>query len=190
MRLRDYLVSMSILAICIIISVCYFILDWSVDKQDSNELKTKRFVEFRIDSSFSEEEVFVIQSALRKWEIATNGHLRLNNFIDDVSISEIFDWQEDDYPTIYNAQSGWSWKNWVSKHMNSSPDTIGITTHRTGDIFILDSEFFETVVLHETGHVFLGSWHSDVESELMYPTVGEEKDISLREALFVQIFTR
>jgi predicted Zn-dependent protease len=67
---------------------------------------------------------------------------------------------------------------------------LGIAIIPSGDIFIVGDELFKTVVLHEVGHVLLGSWHSSCEKELMYPEVGEEKSISEREALFVQLFTR
>lgn len=189
MKPKEIFMAVSILLICFLISVSFCAVKLS-SEQKSNMLATRRVIDFRIDSSFSTQQIFQIQNALKKWENATHGHVILSSFVDDVSIFEIIDWKKDNYPTIYNAQSVWSWKNTVAKFGEADPDMIGVTFTFSGDIFIVGNELFKTVVLHEIGHVLLGDWHSDHKEELMYPTISESKNISEREALFVQIFTR
>ena len=189
MRPKEIFVAVSILLMCFLISVVFCAIKLS-SEQKANVLTTRRVIDFRIDSSFSTQQIFQIQSALKEWEIATDGHVALSSFVDDVSILEIIDWKKDNYPTIYNAQSVWGWKNTVAKYGEVDPDMIGVAFTASGDIFIVGDKLFKTIVLHEVGHVLLRSWHSDREEDLMHPTVSEEKSVSEREALFVQIFTR
>jgi len=188
MRFREAVVALSILFSCMLVMLMVVGIRAS-SKQQASWLLTRRVVEFRIDSSFSTQEIFLIQRALKEWEISTNGYVKLNSFVDDVPFSEVIDWKKDGISTIYNAQSVWSWERAVAKY-REDPDVLGVAIIASGDIFIVEKRLFKTVILHEIGHVLLGHWHSDQEEELMYPEVGEEKSISEREALFVQIFTR
>lgn len=189
MWLRKYYVGV-ICLITFLFAVASFIVLKVSDGQSPNHLLSKRIVEFKIDSSFSKQEIYQIQSALIEWEVATNGYLKLTSFVDDISITELFTWRSDIYPTIYNGKSIFSWKNIFIRFSENNPKILGITFISSGDIFIVRDDYFRTVVLHELGHVFLGSWHSNVEQDLMYYNISNEKDISFLDALFVQIFTR
>jgi len=66
---------------------------------------------------------------------------------------------------------------------------LGVTQRYTGDIFLIEDgdKLFETVALHEVGHVLLGGQHSSTKKDLMYPTVEGPKQISADESMIMQV---
>lgn len=144
--------------------------------QEPVDLKTRKSIVFRVDSSFNQEEQKAIGNALVKWEKATNGMVSLKWYVDDISISELFSWQEDGLPTIYNASSRFGWLRHVSQYITVSNDILGAALSLTGDIFMIDDmpKRFEVVVVHEVGHVLLGSFHSTNRNSVMYPSIGDD----------------
>ena len=157
--------------------------------QDQYNIVERKHITFRIDSSFSIDKQEAIKSAFLRWERATNGYVKFSSFVDDISIMEVFSWQEDMIPTIYDASSHISWKRNVSQNITISNNVLGVAMHITGDIFIVDDmpERFEAVVTHEIGHILIDSYHSDDINSIMYPTVGSnfmdlkitQKEVSL-----------
>lgn len=142
--------------------------------QNHNDIGRRRFITFRVDSSFSYKEKEAISRALIKWQQASGGYVKLYWYEDDVYLSEIFSWLEDKTPTIYKASSRLSWKRHVSQYVTTSNDVLGAAMYSTGDIFIVDDMpgRFEVVTVHEIGHVLLGSFHSNNTNSVMYPTIG------------------
>lgn len=135
---------------------------------------------FRIDSSFAPDRLEKIKDAIGKWEAASGGCLKIPYRIADVPMSDIFNWAEDGIPTIYNASGLLSWKRYLASQMCGTT-CLGVTHRYAGDIFILENSdrLFETVVLHEIGHLVLGGGHSNDKNDLMYPTIdGTPRGIS------------
>jgi hypothetical protein len=146
----------------------------------------KKDVAFRIDASFSPDRTRKILAAIGKWESAAAGCLRIRHLVARIPISDAAHWSEDSVPTIYNASVPLGWKRQLAAQLcpnRNSLSCLGVANCSTGDIFMVDDSdmLFETVMLHEIGHVLLGGLHSIHKQDLMYPTVGEPKEIGVRE---------
>jgi len=150
-------------------------------------LVPKKNVAFRIDASFSPNRIRRILSAIEKWESASNGCLKIRYLVSRIPISDAAHWSEDSIPTIYNASTPLGWKRQLAIQLCPNPNPLlclGVAKCGTGDIFMMDNSdmLFETVVLHEIGHVLLGGLHSTSEQDLMYPTVAGPKGIGIHES--------
>lgn len=165
--------------------------------QDPQDITIRKHITFRVDNTFSLEEQKAIGAALHKWEKATAGFVTLNWYTDKTSIREIFTWQEDRIPTIYNASSNLSWKRYVSQYITTttSNDLLGVAFYLTGDIFIVDDmpKRFEVVVTHEIGHILIELRHSNNINSVMYPYIGlnfANKKITKEEVFWVRQLRR
>lgn len=147
----------------------------------------KNDVAFRIDASFSPSRIRTIVAAMEKWESVSNGCLRIRHLVSRIPISDAAHWSEDSIPTIYDASVLLGWKQQLASQLCPNPNLgcLGVTNCGTGDIFMVDDSdtLFETVVLHEIGHVLLGGAHSLSERDLMYPTVSGPKGIGEYETM-------
>ena len=156
----------------------YIVLKSSYKWQDWAELKDRRVINFRVDSSFTEKERLEIENALRRWEKATEGDVILRYYIDNITILEPFRFKSDGIPTIYRGISRLSWKRHIIRFNLDivDADTIGLSMTFSGDLFILKGgEDFEDLVAHEIGHVLINTpWHSENPDSVMYPTLHEK----------------
>jgi len=185
-RLGSFVVTV-VVALLAFFCITYIVLEVFNQRQMFVKVP-KGSVQFRIDSDFSLTEIEKVRVAIRKWEVASNGCLKVPFYISSIPLSDIARWSGDSLPTIYDASSFFNWKRYLASQLCLTP-CLGVTQIYTGDIFILESgnELFETVVLHEIGHVLLGGLHSDSKEDLMYPTVTGPKGISPREMMSLQL---
>jgi len=179
-KLRKPIV-IAVVALLVLFCAIYAAIEVFIHQQ--TPVRIARGSSFRIDASFSPTRLAAIRSAIGKWEAASDGCLKIPFRVSEVSISDIIHWIEDGTPTIYNASSILSWKRYLASQLCASA-CLGVTQCITEDIFLIEDgdKLFETVALHEIGHVLLGGWHSTNSNHLMYPTVSNPKGISPYEA--------
>jgi len=160
---------------CVLITAVRVITDYQV-------FSPERSLIFRVDSSFSKEEIVKIQSAFNKWNKASAGCLNLKFYIAKIPLKDIFIWSADKISTIYNAKNIFNWKYHAGKQLCGDL-CLGVSVMPSGDIFIFEGGIlFETIVLHELGHMILGGEHSKNKNDLMFPYLGNKpKEISLKE---------
>jgi len=173
-KLKHILIALSTI---IVLGGAYIIfLESSFVRQTPQLLLVRKAVRFRVDSSFSPNEIKAIKESLIDWEKASNGLVKLESYVEKIPTSEIFTWRSDGIQTIYNATTLSHWPTHVMLIMGNYNNHLGLTMIYTGDIFILTGteNIFKAVVTHEVGHVIIGDYHSNNPKDLMYQTLGSD----------------
>jgi len=179
-----------IFVVSVLISVCLFesVIEFSLNIQHPTFLQDRKEIKFRIDASFSNKERKLIGQALEEWERATKGYVTFSYYVEKIPLLEMFSWKDDNKPTIYNGDSLLSWQRHVGLSV-AEAETIGLAFIFSGDIFIFDNKYrFKDVVVHEVGHLLVGSWHSKDKTSIMFPYImdGDEKFIRSEEIRIVK----
>lgn len=179
----------------IISSMCllyYVILDTNNRLQKYVNVDRRNFILY-VDSDFTNEERNIIQECVDDWmDVVDNVYIDIK--IKKINWKEMLYFGSDEQPTIYKT-SNIGFKRDVGRMVAGTYDAIGLTTIRSGDVFIfIDDHYFKQVVKHEIGHILIGfAWHSSNKRSLMYPIsnlnteIMEEEINLIRENVYVSI---
>ena len=140
---------------------------------------------FRIDSSFSKKEINIILDAIDEWQSYLEGLINISGYVDNVGFLELYEWNNDGRPTIYDASHLFNWRRQMV-YIGSS--TLGITALLPKDIFIAEKDFnFKAIVLHELAHAISGKGeHSINKNDLMFPKINNNLNITINDINYVK----
>jgi hypothetical protein len=130
-------------------------------------------LEYGVDSTFSETDINLINSAAAAWIIASDKKLCFLLYTRDVKWYENFTFPYDEEATIYNAQGG-IWQQ-IGLYLNPYCQRKGCVgqAYRSRDMFLTYYSIY-LVALHEFGHT-LGLDHSPNGEDIMYPNINATK---------------
>ena len=142
-------------------------------QEEQYDVILRQNINFRIDSSFSSEEIKEIFQAFVNWNEASGNLVYLSGEVVDIPDWEERIYRHDDSSTIYDAVESLNWPATILKRYQ--PSFYGLTIGAIGDIFIFnkDRKYFRILIEHEIGHVLMGSYHSKKPTDLMFPYLSE-----------------
>lgn len=147
----------------------------------TNLCRTKTFLEIqmkiRIDKSFSKDQKQMIKNSFKEWQKAINDMVEFSFYEDNISQEESYHWDCDNIVTIYNGLKN-DWRVGPKSYEN----VAGTTFINSRDIFMfIDGVYFKRAILHEIGHILLGTYHSEYNNDIMYRKVTKNESLSFRD---------